>query len=488
MTKVFLKYFLSIFAIACIVAMFLFGVLVLQYGSSQNSWKTQVYNDFVDSVMDAIENPGLGDFGMNSIFRAVSEINDSRVSGFVIRDVEGSRMFSFGKNPDGRQLSFSGQYSTSAGEKRTAKVKNSARVNIATPFGGSSKVTVESVSRGSADVDLPSSLQDEDIIGSIIINVDGSDSFIIDLLTYSPRTYEYSKDIINSCFKAILIALPVCLAFALVAAWVISSRNTLYINNLRKALNDLSKGKPNVSIPRQSNAELNEIALAIEELDKDLQSNAKSRKAWLSSISHDLNTPAAAMKMIIDGMNDGVFPLDSESLRELQKENDTLTERIGKVIDFSTLQADTVPVMDTVNASMFADEVLASFPDCARVAADVTCEDIRCDSVLMLRAVTELLKNAVEASGASSEPVRWTISETDGFYEMDIVNEGKLPTDMDSDFFEPWTRGDWSRTAGGSGLGLPIAVTILYLHKGGISIRQQEEDTVKATVRWPKNI
>jgi signal transduction histidine kinase len=69
---------------------------------------------------------------------------------------------------------------------------------------------------------------------------------------------------------------------------------------------------------------------------------------------------------------------------------------------------------------------------------------------------------------------------------MEIINSGTIATDMDTDFFEPWTRGDWSRTSGGSGLGLPIASTIMFLHDGTISVVQSDESHVKATISWPK--
>ena len=69
---------------------------------------------------------------------------------------------------------------------------------------------------------------------------------------------------------------------------------------------------------------------------------------------------------------------------------------------------------------------------------------------------------------------------------ISVKNKGRIETDLENDFFEPWTRGDWSRTSGGSGLGLQIVATIMYLHKGGISLRQSDEDTVEATARWPK--
>ena len=487
MKKVFFRYFLSVFSIAVIVLIVQFGMLVFQYRVSQDKWKVRVYEDFAVSAQEAMSKGFYDGYGINSLLLAFSDIDDDRVSGFLLRDVDGYSMLAFGKNSEGRLLTSmipTGPRAQSEQTFRTVKGK-ATRINIVYDESlDSGNTTVTKASAEDIDVKLPTMLKGQDIIGSIIIAINGDDSFIVDLLSYSPRTYEYSKDIINSCFRALLLSIPVCLLIALIAAWLVSSRNTQYINSVRKALKDLSRGKNGVFIPRQDNGELNEISVAIEDLDRSLQANAKSRKAWLRSISHDLNTPATAMKIIVDGLNDGVFPVDSGTLKELQKENDCLSERIGRVIDFSSLQADTAAVPVNVSAGQFASDILSE-TGADRINVDVRCENLMCDPSLMTKAVREIVKNALEFAPEGSS-VSWTILETEDSYLMEIVNEGKLASDMDADFFEPWSRGDWSRTSGGSGLGLPIAATIMQLHKGTISVIQSDEDHVKATVKWPK--
>ena len=490
MKKAFFRYFISIFAIAVAVLLIQFGVLMLQYRTSRSRWMNDIYDDFVLSVQQAITDGDFTNDGLNGIMAAVSDIDDDRVSGFLLRDAENSGMMAFGKTSDGRMLtSIFPDFQIFQNQRRSSSVTRTGkytRIDLGTEFSSDGvRFTINDVTSGSSEIELPASLKDQGVIGSIAIAFDGTDAFIIDLLTFNPRTYENSKDIINSCIRGLVISIPISLVIAMVAAWIVSSINTRYINNVRKALNDLARGKTNVDVPRQGNSELNEISLAIEELDRDLQSNAKSRKAWLNSISHDLNTPVAAMKIIIDGMNDGVFPADSTMLQGLREENDKLSGRIGRVIEFSNLQADTKPVIGEIETDVFISDVLAGLDGEPVVKASASCGTIRCDGELMARAVTELLENAVAASGDSREPVVWTVSEEGGSYRMEILNHGRIPVSMDADFFEPWARGDWSRTSGGTGLGLPIASTIMFLHGGAIKVVQKEDDLVSAVVSWP---
>ncbi|MBO6048574.1 MAG: HAMP domain-containing histidine kinase, partial [Spirochaetales bacterium] len=363
MRKVFFRYFLSILAIAVVVLLVQFGMLILQYGVSQERWKTKVYDDFILSVKDAINDGSVADYGLNSILYTVSNIEDDRISGFILRDISGTNVVAFGRNAEGRMNSIMSTSQAPFQNQEPTKVNKATRIDVASTYDARtntlSLTSVSSVETKNVEISMPANLMNEGIIGSVVIAVDGTDAFIIDLLTYTPRTYKYSKDIINSCLKAMLISLPVCLVIAFIAAWIVSSRNAKYINGIRKALSDLSHGKTDVSIPRQKNSELDEISVAIEDLDRDLKSNANSRKAWLYSISHDLNTPTAAMKMIIDGLNDGVFSADEKTLKELQKENDTLSERIGRVIDFSSLQADTQAVISDVPTDHIVSDVLS---------------------------------------------------------------------------------------------------------------------------------
>ena len=93
-----------IFAIAVVVMIVQFGMLVLQYRVSQDQWKTKVYDDFVLSVKDAINDGSVADYGLNSILYTVSNIEDDRISGFILRDISGTSVVAFGRTSEGRTL------------------------------------------------------------------------------------------------------------------------------------------------------------------------------------------------------------------------------------------------------------------------------------------------------------------------------------------------------------------------------------------------
>lgn len=527
MKKVFFKYFISIFSITVVIMLLQSAILVMQYSASQRKWRVSVYNDFVEALESSMEDSfeeGLasgqfgdfGDFGLTNLRMIMSSMSDSRVSGYVVRDTEGSTMLTVGKTSEGRILGallpLNQKPSVSDGRLISTDTKNTVRLNMV--LDGDS-VDVERLSpyrMYQTHLVLPSAINADDVVGSITIAFEDEDLYIIDLLTYSPRTYAYSKDVIDSCLKGMVVSVPICLLIAFVSAWFISFRNTRFIDSVRNALNKLAKGESGVKIKRNCNSELNEISLAIEDLGQELQKNAMSRRAWLRSISHDLNTPASAIKMMVDGMEDGVFPLDGSSLEELRRESDTLNERIGKVIDFSSMQADTTPKIESVSAQILENCIKRNLPStedgrgtvvfepdflvpsddgpgcdgagCAGTSYVGPCGEVSCDVALMVRACNELVKNAFEYGADGTAVIH--IGGDCSNYSIYVENPGSLPKDMEGDgFLEPWIRGDWSRTHGGSGLGLPIVCTVARLHGGSVSLENVGENRVRATITWP---
>ncbi len=498
MKKLFFKYLISIFSITLVAILIQCTMLFLRYSYSQNEWKINVYDDFVASLEASIESGDFKDFGLGVLQKVMTSLDDDRVSGYVVRDVDGSTVFTFGKTSEGNILGtmLPANQKVSGPNTRTisTKSKNNTRLNLSVDSDGTISVQEGSTSSAiNTSIVLPKAINADDVVGSVLLSLNGTDLFVIDILTYSPRTYIYSKDIINACFQTLLLSIPVCLLIALVAAWIISYRNTKYIDSVRKALKGLSKGESNVKVPKTNGSELVEISDAVEDLDKELQKNAMSRKAWLRSISHDLNTPASALRMMIDGLADGVFPWEEQTLQALSKESDALNARIGKVIDFSTLQADTKPVFENTSVSVLSDCLRSHFGANANIQVHSNCESVVCDVSLISKASIELVANALEYETDKAAPVWYSLEEikaADGkdCYRLTVTNKGQIPAKMEgSAFFEPWTRGDWSRTCGGSGLGLPIACTIAQLHNGTIELKNNG-DTVQAIITWPKDL
>lgn len=475
MRSYFFKHFIIVFLLAVTVILIQTGFIVFQYQSSQRDWKESIFVDYVNSLSEKIENrQSLFDVasGIGEIISS-GDVSDNRISGILVSNSFGKTVFVYGKTVNGRPFG------------QEIPVSVSGYVNSATIEVNSSDYTVETVFDDYLETEtvmIPSNVKANDLAGSVSVFSDGKLLFTVHLLSFSPRTYVYSKDVINSCFKSMLYSIPVCLIIALISAWIISKRNTKQVNEIRRELNELTQGFQNIEVVHYRDKVMNQIPVAVEKLDYTLQSNRRTQKAWLASISHDLNTPLTAVMMITNEFIDGIIPKTKANILKLQAELDILKKRIDKVIDFSTLQSETEPQLKTINASDFLNSLKKQFYE-VEYKCDV--ENFYSDEQLLYKASCELLDNAMKYG----KDVEFQITSDESFTIVKVTDKGTIPEGMEGPvLFEPWTKGDFARSTGGNGLGLPIAGTIANLLDGNAIIKQIDSEHVEASLRVPKLI
>ncbi len=475
MKKYFFKYFAYIFLIALLIIAIQSGSIFVQYKSGREAWKRSIFEACVDNLESNLGRSMFPQMKIDGLDLFGSIAHDSRISGYLVRNSEGDVALTVGHTPDGRVLA-----SVISSDERIKNDKIVKSKYLVTTLNATmdEENGAFSIKRGKIfsakhKTSVPQNIAANDILGSITVSYMNNVLLTFDILTYSPRTYIYSRQIINPIIKSLSVSLPICFIIAFLGAWIVSSRNAKYIDSVRVTLKDLADGKENVSLKDNKSNELNEITVAIRELGNTLSANKKSRIAWLNSISHDLNTPAMGMKMIIDGIIDGIFKPNKHNLIDLQTQNEILTQRINRVIEYSTLIADTKAEITEIDAK----SLVQNFEN---VVSDIKTSHISCDKKLMIKAINELIKN----SNAFGTDTKLTVETIDGNHKITVSNTGKLPQDFDSSIlFEPWAKGDSSRTSAGNGLGLPIVYAIASLHNGRAEI-SQKENYVTASIIW----
>ena len=271
---------------------------------------------------------------------------------------------------------------------------------------------------------------------------------------------------------AFIFSIPIGLVVAAILAALVSKHNERGVKELQKALSELSKGYYDVKLSHQNTEEMAQIGKSISLLAEDLERHQKSRKEWIRNISHDLNTPVTALTLLINGAMDGLFPLDEKLLNDMKKENDTLALRIQSVSYYSYL------LSPDAKASRSSVSFLSSITDAENntsVKTEHSADDteIYADPLLLCRALSEVIQNAASYKTDDAKPVVSYKKAGDGVTII-VSNNGHLPHPLPQ-FFEPWARGDSSRTAGGSGLGLPIVYQIMELHGGSVRIEENGE-------------
>ena len=490
MRKLFVRFFLGFVAVLCIV----FGILFLSFfmtgRKQQRAWNKDIYANYIDKLSENLtKNVPEEGWNVDNLDDVLLCSADDRVSGLLLKDTEGNIVVQFGQTRTGTPLEENDRRRNKQSmlllpqdeEFHTVRAKTDTYVVAITEIKQSFVHTYATVTyrdkAKSADIELPKGLRAGDIVGSISLMMNGEDVAKVDVLAYTPLAYKPFAHFLLGFYGPLLWSIPFAFIVALIMAYSISRKNQKYTVSVQTALSSLAKGEYAISLPKTKIDEQVCINDSINDLARQLSQHEKSRKEWLLSISHDLNTPVTSMKLLLDGMTDGVFPMNEENIRKIKDENDTLEGRIASISLYSKLSSpDMKATMETMDAGGLSDGALSSFPETDRKRITVRKEvsSLTGDAKLLSIAANELLKNALKASPGQ---ISWTI----GNNSMIFTNDGILPEHVD--FFEPWTKGDQSRGTNGSGMGLPIVNQVMLLHGGTAEIKGQE-GKVTVTLSW----
>ncbi len=201
------------------------------------------------------------------------------------------------------------------------------------------------------------------------------------------------------------------------------------------------------------------------------------RNALLTSVSHDLRTPLAAITGAATTMLEDGSRLDPRAQRELlesvREEADRLNRLVQNLLEMTRLESgvlalhrDWHPLEEIVGAalgrltrSLGARKIAVTLPSDLPLVA--------IDDVLIEQVLVNLLDNAVKYTPGDS-PICIAATAADGVVTVEVADRGPgLPPGHEDQVFEKFYRGA-SNGRGGAGLGLAICRGIVQAHGGRI--------------------
>ncbi|MSU06709.1 HAMP domain-containing histidine kinase [Spirochaetales bacterium NM-380-WT-3C1] len=483
-------YFLRLFFPIFLLSIFIIALqLLFIYASNKhamNTWPKYAAGEYVKRIKEELstyDNPT-----PDRMINTILECADDRISGLIFRDAKGLFQIIYGTLPNG--------------DKVKNSINDPSMINSQLMVNSIANLDISSMREINTDIDLyefnvdrqadgtfifyvneevasieqkytvPLEVQARDIAASVVIKSNGEVKGYYDILVMTARKYGPTRYILDTSALVIVTFLPIAVIVSLLISYVISKRNEKSIKQIQTSLKKLSNNEFDVEIGSQKSMELQSISDSIVELGNNLRRHQDSRKEWIRSISHDLNTPLTSLNMLLDASIDGIFPINADLLKQMKKECDVLTSRISAIKYYAfLLSPDCKANKEEVGSFDFVDSVISQFKDSKKV--DVHLDNnspLVLDTNLASRALCEVLNNAIQSG---SDQIDLYVSDS----IITIKNKGKLPDPL-PDFFEPWARGDLSRHEGGSGLGLPITGQIMNLHGGKATISQEGEYVV----------
>lgn len=226
--------------------------------------------------------------------------------------------------------------------------------------------------------------------------------------------------------------------------------------------------------------ELGEAADRFDLMAERLQAIEHERTLMLSAISHDLRTPLAALRVVIEAMQDGLAHDLPASLATMESQ----VKALGALVDDLQLHARITsgtlePELRRVDLTEIVDEaieVVRPLADPRGVSLNLAATEhvwTEVDPAQFGRVVRNLLDNAVRHAPDHSR-VTAEVALVDGLARIRVADDGVgFPVGSEQRVFEPFTRLDPARPPGSgvAGLGLSIARGIVSAHGGEIVVR-----------------
>lgn len=202
------------------------------------------------------------------------------------------------------------------------------------------------------------------------------------------------------------------------------------------------------------------------------------RSSLLSSVSHDLRTPLAAIVGAASSLADDDESLDPVTRRELAQtayeEATRLNRLVSNLLDMTRLESGTVEVHkewqsleEVVGAALARLESLLGKRHVS-TRLDRNLSLVPLDGVLIEQVFVNLLENAVKYTPLES-PIEVGAWSSEDSVTVEVADQGPgIPTEDETRIFDKFYRGRHRRSGLGVGLGLAICQAIVAAHGGRI--------------------
>ena len=280
---------------------------------------------------------------------------------------------------------------------------------------------------------------------------------------------------------------------AMVLGYFLSSTITNRIYILKDAAEKLAEGNLQTRVPMNGRDEVaalantfNQMAEQLEAVDNKQRELERLRADLIAWVGHDLQTPLASMRAILEALEDGVVDDPQTVKRYLntaQRDVRSLSVLIDDLFQMAQLDTGGIP-LDRAESSLsdLISDTLESFSELAlrqgvklEGSVDSNVDPVMMDTQRIGRVLNNLIGNALRhtpAEGRVNVHARRTASGVE--VSVSDTGEGIRAEDLPH-VFESFYRGEKSRSrsTGGAGLGLAISRGIVQAHGGEIKVQSE---------------
>ena len=337
---------------------------------------------------------------------------------------------------------------------------------------GSSSWAVYGIGEKNLQLAVPVTTGDRDsleVIGAVLVSAD-----IGDLYT-SYRSLRW-RVILTSLLAGFLGML-----FSFAAAHHLSRP----LNKLIAFSKRLSHGRLGEQVNIRRNDEIGQLADTINTMSADLHRIEQNRRRFIGDVSHELKTPLASIKALVEALLMGNAPEEKyrEFLEDVIGEVDRLSILISRLLTLTRLEEERLNREHLTLSDIVADTVRVMTPLAAShnvILENKTRMDIKvpCDKNLVREMLVNVIDNSIKYRDRAKavNKIEITDCRTLDTYRLEISDNGIGIAEQDLPrIFEGFYRSEPSRSREieGYGMGLSIVKRIADLHGWDVSAKSR---------------
>lgn len=263
---------------------------------------------------------------------------------------------------------------------------------------------------------------------------------------------------------------------------------------MQRASQAVASGQYHRRLTEDAPGEVGELAQAFNAMAYDLERTEQRRAELLSNVTHELGTPLSSLQIYLEGIEDGIFGADTETLTACKRQLEHLERLVDDLSLLSRLQEhrESDLNLEPIVARELLARVIAAFrPQFDRKRVSLTLGvnanslTVLADAERVTQVFNNLLANALRYTSPGGHVSLSVQTQRDGYAKFLVQDSGEgIPEAALPHLFRRFYRVDKSRsraTDQGSGLGLTIAKHYVDAHGGHIGVHSQLE---KGTCFW----
>jgi two-component system OmpR family sensor kinase len=282
----------------------------------------------------------------------------------------------------------------------------------------------------------------------------------------------------------ILVAGGIALLLALTGGYVVARALGQRVKRLELAAEEVAAGDFDHPIAVDSSDELGQLAIAFNQMQRQLAQLEQARKKFIATASHELRTPIFSLGGFVELLEDD--ELDPETRRRFLEQVRQQVERLRKLsvdlLDLSRLESGSLELRPeqvdlgelTRSVSGEFEPTLAQHDSHLELRLPSRSLEAVCDPVRVAQIMRILIDNALTHT-CSGTRIVVTAGRRDGKVLLVVRDDGEgIDPHAISRIFEPFYTAD---DAQGSGLGLAIASELAERMSGRLSVTSAPGET-----------